>query len=154
MTQRPLSTLATAFGILAVLFVVLPWYSVHVNGGEGEVFAGPASSENGLWDRYMGVYILPLAAVGTLAMAWFAMKRTKPGLSKCLLLTAAVGFAGAAALTLRDMLCGLPAEVVTMRSAGLVAGKAIGLYMTFGALIGALLITLVTMLSSRTAYRD
>jgi hypothetical protein len=152
MTQRPISTLATVFGILTIIGIFMPWHALSrelPNGGVEVV-----DFQNGLGKEFLGQWSMVLAGLGTATMAWFAIFKTNPAVSRSLLFMAAVGFAAAVGMQITDVLRVLP-EGNTWHDGQLVAeGKAIGIYLTLFASVIACLTTAATFFSPRTGYKD
>ncbi|MEN8151493.1 MAG: hypothetical protein ABFS86_16875 [Planctomycetota bacterium] len=152
MTQRPISTLAILFGILAVIGVLLPWYSHVVEEADGSVEL--LSSQRGYEGEFFGVYTVFLAAAGTCALVWFAAARTGRGLSRALLFVALLAFAIGIGLTWVDVQRELPERTYATEGRTESVGCACGMFITLAGCGLALLMTGIAFLSPKTPYRD
>lgn len=152
MTQRPVSTLAMLFGILAVIGVLLPWHShvVQEADGRGELL----SCLRGYEGDFYGVYTLFLAAVGTCALVWFAAVRTGHGLSRVLLFVAVLAFAAGIGLTWVDLSRELPERTVSSGGRTESVGRAAGMMLTMVGCGLAFLMSGIAVISPKTPYRD
>jgi hypothetical protein len=152
MTQRPISTLATLFGVLALIGVFLPWHSTMATNERGA--SELVDCIRGFEGVFLGEWVLVVGGLGTAALVWFALKKTNPGLSRALLLGATLFFAASVSLSIAD----LGREIATskMSAGGRVfeEGRGVGIYVTLVGSIVALLLTLATFLSPKTIYED
>lgn len=148
MTQRPMATLATILGVIAILAIFFPWYAAGVKG------QGGYTTTSGVGGDYMGKITVVVAALGVACLAWFSIAKTGPGLSKSLLILALFGFAAASALMVVDVLREVESREVAIRGGAYTAGRQVGIYIALGAALGAFLATLVTMLRPRTSHVD
>ncbi len=63
MSQRPISSLAMLFGILAVVGVLMPWHAEVAERPDGT--AEMLSIQRGFDGEFFGLFTLLLASVGT-----------------------------------------------------------------------------------------
>ena len=146
MTQRPLATIATVFGAILILSMFFPWFAEGVRGQAGFVTISGVSGD------YLGKMTGALAVLGTASMAWFAILRTGPGLSKSLLLVGLFAFAASTILMVIDVAREVSTHEVPLRTGAYISGRQIGIYIALVAAAVAFLAALVSLLRPKTEY--
>jgi len=144
--------MAILFGILAVLGVLLPWHSQTADNARGG--AEMIDFQRGLDGEFFGLYTMLLAAVGTVLLIWFVVKKTSPALSRGLLFGAALMFATGIGLTIVDFGLDLPSGTRTVGRQVIEEGRAFGIYLTLVGCGVALLMTAISILSPKTPYKE
>ena len=92
--------------------------------------------------------------MGTALLIWFVAKRTSPGLSRVLLLSAVLLFATGIGLTIVDFGRDLPSGTTIVGRQSYTEGRAVGIYVTLIGCCVALLMTSLSILSPKTPYKD
>jgi len=150
MDRKQLVTAAVVCGLIAVLGVLLPWYSIsssvdtsslpqgamHLPGMAG---AHQSQSFNGTQGDFNGTFVLILALVGAAAAGLVAARRTDvfPLDERQHLFVAAGLFGIAVIVTLTDVFRAMPGMSTATRIMKIEAGKSFGLYLTLAATLAA-----------------
>lgn len=131
MDAKKATMLAAICGVVVLIGVLMPWYSVSTDFGEvGAPFRvrGMSNSANGTTSPFHGGFVIALALVGGLAAAflWRGAPKGLPLSARGLAIVAVGAFALATLVTLLDVFRDLP----SVSGPGFSAGRGIGMFVT------------------------